>query len=90
MPKNIQSKDAPEECKPKRSLTKPQVPNKPITMRKPPLSAKPPTLKMQTNPGTNARNRTACKAVLHTNAANKTHLKLFQPVNDAHSRIKGR
>ena len=90
VPKNIQSKEAPEECKPKRSLTKPQIPNKPITMRKPPLLAKPPTLKMQTNPGTNARNRTACKAVLHTNAANKTHLKLFQPVNDAHSRIKGR
>ena len=91
VPKNIQSKEAPEECKPRiRSLTKPQVPNKPITMRKPPLSAKPPTLKMQTNPGTNARNRTACKAVLHTNASNKTHLKLFQPVNDAHTRIKGK
>ena len=59
VPKNIQSKDAPEECKPKiRNLTKPQVPNKPITMRKPPLSTKPPTLNIQTNPGTNARNRT--------------------------------
>ena len=91
VPKNLQSKDELEENKPKRrSLSKPVVPSKPITLRKPPLTAKPPTLKMQTNPGTNARNRTACKAVLHTNAANKTHLKLFQPVNDAHSRIKGR
>ena len=91
VPKRIPSPQANEDNKHKRrSLTKPQVPNKPIALRKPPLTVKPPALKMQSNPGANARNRTACKAVLHTNAANKTHLKLFQPVNDAHSRIKGR
>ena len=73
----------------RRSLTKPQVPNKPITLRKPPIVAKPAALRLDTNTGATSKNRTACKAVLHTNAANKTHLKLFQPVNDAHSRIKG-
>ena len=73
----------------RRSLTKPQVPNKPITLRKPPIVAKPAALRLDSNAGATSKNRTACKAVLHTNAANKTHLKLFQPVNDAHSRIKG-
>jgi hypothetical protein len=73
----------------RRSLTKPQVPNKPITLRKPPIVAKPAALRLDTNAGAASKNRTACKAVLHTNAANKTHLKLFQPVNDAHNRIKG-
>ena len=73
----------------RRSLTKPQVPNKPVTLRKPPIVAKPPSLKPEANERIVAKNRTACKAVLHTSATNKTHLKLFQPANDAHSRIRG-
>ena len=73
----------------RRSLTKPQVPSKPVTLRKPPIVAKPPSLRPEANERTVAKNRTACKAVLHTSATNKTHLKLFQPANDAHSRIRG-
>ena len=73
----------------RRSLTKPQVPNKPVTLRKPPIVAKPPSLRPEANERIAAKNRTACKAVLHTSATNKMHLKLFQPANDAHSRIRG-
>ena len=89
VPKRVTTQTPANDRYKRRSLTKPQVPSKPITLRKPPIVAKPAALRLDTNAGATSKNRTACKAVLHTNAANKTHLKLFQPVNDAHSRIKG-
>ena len=58
----------------RRSLTKPQVPNKPVTLRKPPIVAKPPSLRPEANERIVPKNRTACKAVLHTTGTNKTHL----------------